>query len=129
MAGEISGIEEFPQQFVRSVLNHFHLFEDNLLLAFQIILVKARVGEEVGKQIKCLGQASVRNLYGETCHLMGGKSIEISPKPIRLNGNIASRSALCPFENCMFDEMADAVEFGGFVAGTTPDPNPGGYRT
>jgi hypothetical protein len=59
---------------------------------------------------------------------MGSKSIEIAPKPIRLNGNIASRSALRPFENCMFDEMADSVEFGGFVAGTTSHPNPGSYR-
>jgi hypothetical protein len=58
---------------------------------------------------------------------MGSESIEISPKPVRLDRNITSRSTLGSFENCMFNEMADAVEFGRFVAGTTPHPNSGGY--
>jgi hypothetical protein len=58
---------------------------------------------------------------------MRSKRIEISPKPIRLDGNIASRATPRPFEHSMFDEMADAVKFGRFVAGTTSHPNPGSY--
>ncbi len=58
---------------------------------------------------------------------MGRKSIEMTAQPIRLDSNIASRSALSPFENCMLDEMADAVEFRRFVAGTASHPNPGRY--
>ena len=128
MAGEVSGVEEFAQQFVGRVLDHLHLFEDHFLLAIQIVLVEARVREEVGEQIKCLGQTSVRNLYGETGHLMGRKRVKVSPQPIGFNGNVASRAALGPFENRVFDEMADAVEFRRFVTRATSHPNAGGYR-
>ena len=34
MAGKISGVEQFAEQFVGCVLNHFHLFEDDFLLTF-----------------------------------------------------------------------------------------------
>jgi hypothetical protein len=40
---EVSRVEEFSEEFVRRVLDHFHLFEDNLLLAFQVFLFETRV--------------------------------------------------------------------------------------
>src|SRR5215211_9138048 len=40
---KVSGIEEFAQEFVRRVHDHLHLFEDHLLLAFQVFLLKTRV--------------------------------------------------------------------------------------
>jgi hypothetical protein len=58
---------------------------------------------------------------------MGGKGIEISPKPIGFNGYVASCAALSPFENRMFDEMANSVEFRSFVAGATSHPNSRGH--
>jgi hypothetical protein len=58
---------------------------------------------------------------------MSRKSIEIAPKPIRLNGNIASSAALGSFEHRVFDEMADAIEFRGLVARATSHPDAGGY--
>ena len=94
MIREVSGVEEFAQQFVGRVLDHLHLFEDDLLLAFQVFLVEPRVSKQVRKQIKCLGQTSVRNLYGKTSHLMGRKSVQIAPQPIRFNSDIAGCAAL-----------------------------------
>ena len=43
LIGEISGIEKLAEQFVRRVLDHLHLFEDDFLLAFQVFLLKTRV--------------------------------------------------------------------------------------
>jgi hypothetical protein len=96
------------------------------LLAFHIDLVEARVGKQVSEQIKRRWQTLVRNLYGEPSHLMGCKSVKVAPKPVRLNGDIASGAARGPFENCMFDEMADTVEFRSLVAGTAAHPDAGG---
>jgi hypothetical protein len=127
MAGKVGGVKELSQQLVGSVLDHFHLFEDDLLLPFQVSLVEAGMRQEVGKQIERLRQAVVRNLYGETCHLMGGKSVKVAPQPVGFDRNIARRAALSAFENRMFNEMADAVEFRRLVAGAAPDPDSGGY--
>src|SRR6185503_888951 len=82
MPGKVCGVEEFAHQFVGSVFNHFHFLENYLLLSFQIILVKPRMREEVGDQVKRRGETLVRNLYGETSHLMGCKRIKIAPQPI-----------------------------------------------
>src|SRR5687767_10244389 len=84
--------------------------------------------EKVGQEVKSIRQTSVRNLYGETRHLMGCKCIQVAPKPIRFNGNVTSCPALRPFENRMFDEMADSVQFRGFVTRTASHPNPRGHR-
>jgi len=51
----------------------------------------------------------------------------MTAQPIRLDSNIASRSTVSTFENCMLYEMADAVEFWRFVAGTATHPNSGRY--
>ena len=82
MSGKVCGVEEFTQKLVGRVFNHFHLFENYLLLPFQISLVKPGVRQEVGNQVKRRRQALVRNLYGETSHLMGRKRIKIAPQPI-----------------------------------------------
>src|SRR6266498_2224422 len=70
LVGEIRRIEQFSEQFIRGILNHLHLFEDDLLFALQILLIKPRVGEHVAEQIKSLCQSVVRNLYGKPGHLM-----------------------------------------------------------
>ena len=46
---EIGRVEKLSEQLVRRVLDHFHLFEDDFLLAFQVFLFKTRVRNEVGK--------------------------------------------------------------------------------
>src|SRR5215213_2125770 len=39
---EVGRVEEFAEELVGRVLDHFHLFEDNLLLTFQVFLLKTR---------------------------------------------------------------------------------------
>jgi hypothetical protein len=51
----------------------------------------------------------------------------MSPQPIGFDRNVASRSALGPFEHSVFDEMADAVEFRRLVSRATSYPNACGY--
>src|ERR1044072_4342766 len=82
MVGKVGGVEEFAQKLVGRVLDHFHLFEDDFLLAIQINLVETRIGEQVGNQIKRFRQTSIRNLYGEARHLMSRKSVKISTQTV-----------------------------------------------
>ena len=43
MIGEICRIEQLAKEFVRRVLDHLHLFEDDFLFPFQVFLLKTRV--------------------------------------------------------------------------------------
>src|SRR5690242_5913889 len=54
---------------------------------------------------------------------MGRISIEMTPKPVGFDSDIACGTKPGALENSVFDEMADAVELGGFVPRTPPDPD------
>ena len=125
LIGEISRIEKFSQELVGGVLDHFHLFENHFLLAFEIFLFETGMRNEVGEQIYRLRYGGVRNLCGEARHLMGRISIQVSPKPVSLNGNIASAPVLRTLKDGVLDKMANSVEFGGLVTRSTADPNAG----
>jgi hypothetical protein len=46
---KVSSVENLPEQLVGRVLDHFHLFEDDFLLAFEVFLFKTWVRNEVGE--------------------------------------------------------------------------------
>jgi hypothetical protein len=58
---------------------------------------------------------------------MGCKGIQVSPETVRFNRNVASGATARPFENCMFDEVADAIELGGLVARAAAHPDSSGH--
>src|SRR5258705_1762414 len=123
MIREISSIKQFSEQFVWRILNHLHFFKDNHLLALQVILVKTGVSNDIGQKIESLGKGGVRNLGGETCHLMRCISIEIPPKLITFNRDIPSSASSCSFEYRMLNEMADSLQFGRLVTRSPADPD------
>lgn len=49
LIGEVSRVKKLSEQLVRRVLDHFHLFEDDFLLAFEVFLFKTGVRNEVGE--------------------------------------------------------------------------------
>jgi dihydroneopterin aldolase len=44
---KIGSVEKFAEELIGRVLDHFHLFEDYLLFAFEVFLVKTRVRNEI----------------------------------------------------------------------------------
>src|SRR6185369_2509110 len=104
---EVRGIEEFTEKFVGRVLDHLHLFEDNFLLAFEVLLLKSRMRDQIRDQIDGLRKSVVRNLYREARHLMSRISVQVPAQPVSFNSNIPRGSELGAFENGVFDEVAD----------------------
>jgi hypothetical protein len=49
LVGKVSSVEKLSEQFVRRVLDHLHLFEDDFLLAFEVFLFKTRVRNEISE--------------------------------------------------------------------------------
>ena len=77
MIWEVRCIEDFPEQLVGGVLDHFHFFKDNHPFPLEILLSKTRMGNDVGQQVDSLGKAGIRNLYREAGHLMGCIGVEM----------------------------------------------------
>jgi hypothetical protein len=109
MIGEICRIEQFAKKFVRRVLDHLHLFEDDFLFPFQVFLLKTRVRNQIGQYIDGLWQRVIRNLYCKTRHLMGRIGIEIAPQAVSFNSNIPRAPVPGALENRVLDEVANSV--------------------
>ena len=52
MIRKVRCMKQLRQQLVRCVFDHLHFFDDHLLLFNQIVFIKARIRQEVGKQIE-----------------------------------------------------------------------------
>ena len=55
------------------------------------------------------GKRGVRNLCGETRHLMGRIGVQIPAQPVSFNGNIPRAPVPGAFEDSVFDKVADSV--------------------
>src|SRR4051794_16781953 len=62
MFGKICGVEELSQQFVRCVLDHFDLFEDDFLFTLEVEGIEPRLREQIGKQVDCEWQTFICDL-------------------------------------------------------------------
>jgi phage repressor protein C with HTH and peptisase S24 domain len=93
------------------------------LLAFEFHLVETRADEHIGQQIEGLRERRVYDFEGKARHLMRSISIEVAAEAVAFDGDVEDGAAARAFENSVFDEMADAVEFRRFVARTAPDPD------
>ena len=78
MVREISGVKNLAQKLVGRVLDHLHLFDDDLLLALQIFARKSRVREHVRNKVKSFCHATVRDLHGKARHLVHGEGVEVA---------------------------------------------------
>src|ERR1043165_3068117 len=54
---------------------------------------------------------------------MGRISIEVTPKPVGFDSDIACGTLPGALENSVFDEMADPIELGGLMPRTPADPD------
>jgi hypothetical protein len=98
------------------------------LLAFEILLFKTRMRNEVSEQVDGLRKRRIRDLNGEPCHFVSRVSIEVAAKPVAFNCDIASGAVGCPFEDRVLDEVANSVEFGRLVPRSPSDPDTGRHR-
>ena len=131
MVWEVGRVEEFAQEFVGRVLDHLHLFYDDLLLALQIFAVKARVSKHVCQNVEGLRESLVRDLHREACDFVRSEGVKVSAQTVAFDCYIKCASSLCAFENRVLYEMADAVKLRLFVAraATRPDTYGHGAQT
>src|SRR5258706_6198675 len=89
MPGEVSRMEEFIKQFVGSVSDHLHLFDDYSLLKREIVRIEAWIGQHVGEQIEGLRHSVVDDLQGESSDFMRGISVQVSPQTVGFGSDLS----------------------------------------
>ena len=114
--------EELVDEVVGVVLVHLDLFEDDALLAGDVLGGEGGVEDEVGEEVEGGGNVLVEDLDGEADGLFAGEGVEVAADGVDLAGELLGVAGGGALEDHVLDEVGDAVEGGGLVAGAGGDP-------
>ncbi len=115
--------EDLVHQVVGVVLVHLDLFEDDALFAGEVVCVEDRVENEVRKYIECCCNMLVQDLDIEADGLFAGEGVEIAADGVHLAGDLLRGAGGGALEYHVLDEVGDAVDLGGLVAGAGTEPD------
>ncbi len=114
--------EELVDEVVGVVFVHLDLFEDDALLAGDVLGREGGVEDEVGEEIEGGGDVLVEDLDVEADHLFAGEGVEVAADGVDLAGELLGGAGGGALEDHVLDEVGDPVEGGGLVAGAGADP-------
>ena len=96
------------------------LLQDHLLLRLKVIRVQGRT-LDVAEQVECLIPVLRQYSYVIDGLLLAGESVAVGAEFVQFPIHVGGASGGSALESHMFQEMADAREFIGFVAGAGSD--------
>ena len=113
----------------RRVVVHVHLFDDDALLALDLLGVEPRVAEHVDEDVErhvaVLGGA----LDVVAGVLLAGEGVELAADGVDLSGDLARcRAPLGALEEHVLGEVGDPVRVLGLVAGARREHDEAGHR-
>ena len=126
-----------PQDFVNEqvhpvgwvVVGHPQLFLDNLPLLLHFLRVQQRVQHQVQEHRKGLREVEPGHLAPEDGNLPVGAGVHHAAHALNGLADLAGRGpVLCPLEGQMLQEVGQAGQFVGFVAGTGSHADGNGNR-
>ncbi len=120
--------EQIMDVIVGGIFDHPDLLEDHRPLPVDILLGKARTGENIGQKIDGHLQVVIRDLDVEGGHLLPRGGVHHPAHGIDGGGNIEGGPAFGPLEQHVFDEMGHPVVQAVFQAGAPFHPGPDGDR-
>ena len=116
-------MKSLVDEVVGVVLVHLDLFEDDALLAGDVFGGEGGVEDEVGEKVECGGNILVEHLDVEADGLFAGEGVEVAADGVDLAGELLGGARGGALEDHVLDEVGDAVEVGGLVAGAGVDPD------
>src|SRR5206468_8097981 len=114
--------EELVDEVVERVLDHLDLFDDDFLLALDVLGAERRVADDIGEDVDRERQMLVEDLDVVARVLLGGEGVELPADGVDRLCNILGRAARGALEQHVLDEMRDAPALGRFVAGAPGEP-------
>ena len=118
------GREHLVHEVVRRVLDHLDLFEDNVLLAADLLVGEGRIQQQVAQQIDGPREMLVKHLDVVAGVLLRGERIELPADRVDLlcDGLRGARGG--PLEQHVLHEVRDAGAAGALVPGAPGQPGP-----
>ncbi len=97
--------EEFVGQVFGVIHFHLQLFEDDALFLFDVLIVEARVANEVRDDIEGFRDVFVEDLDVEADDFFGGEGVEASADGVHFAGDGFGGTFLSALEDHVFDEV------------------------
>ena len=89
--------EELVDEVVRRVLDHLDLFDDDLLLALEVLDAERRVADDVGEDVDGERQMLVEHLDVVARVFLGGERVELAADRVdRLRDVLGRCGSSCP---------------------------------
>ena len=114
--------EELVDEVVGRVLDHLDLFDDDFLLALDVLGAERRVADDIGEDVDRERQMLVEDFDVVARVLLGGERVELPADGVNRLGNILGRAAGGALEQHVLDEMRDAPALSRLVAGAPGEP-------
>ena len=115
--------EELVDEVVGVVFVHLDFFEDDALLAGEVVGGEGGVEDEVGEEVEGGGDVFVEDLDVEADGFFAGEGVEVAADGVDFAGELLGGAGGGALEDHVLDEVGDAVEVGGLVAGAGVDPD------
>ena len=119
---EILG-EQLVDEVVRRVLDHLDLFEDDLLLALDVVGAERRVHHDVGEHVDGERQVLVEHLDVVARVFLGGERVHLAADGVDRLGDVLGAPGRRALEEHVLDEMGDAALLLRLVARAARQPD------
>ena len=115
--------EEFVDEDVGIVFVDLDFFENDAALALDFGRGEDGIENEVGENVERDGHVVSERFDVEADSLFSGESVEVAADGVHFAGDVQRGPGTRAFEDHVFHEVGDAVDFGGFAPGTGFDPD------
>ncbi len=115
--------EELVDEVVGIVFVHLDLFEDDALFLGDVFGGEGGVEDEVGEEVEGGGDVFVEDLEVEADGFFAGEGVEVAADGVDFAGELLGGARGGALEDHVLDEVGDAVDGGGLVAGAGVDPD------
>ena len=115
--------EQLVDEIVGRVLDHLDLFEDDLLLALDVVGAERRVADDVGEDVDRQRQMLVEHLDVVAGVFLRGERVELAADRVDRLRDVLGGARRGALEEHVLDEVRDAAALGGFVARAARQPD------
>ena len=115
--------EDLVDEVVRVILVHLDLFKDDTLLAGDVFSGEGGMEDEIRENIEGRIGLLFKHLDVEADVFLAGEGVKVAAHAVHFAGDLLRGAGGGALEDHMFDEVGDAVAFGGLIARPAGDPN------
>ncbi len=120
--------EDLVDEDVRVVFVDLDLFEDDAAFALDIGAGEGGIEDQVGEDVERNRHVVGERFDAKADGFLAGEGVQVAADCVHFAGDVLGGARFGALEEHVFDEVGDAVDLGGLVAGAGLDPDAHGDR-